>query len=125
MNPPALRPILQLNVMKIFNFIMFSEYFVNMVRDIFNVFIHKINNGGLLVINLHDYIYFMISFFALLTFQALVYTLTDVRDLHDWMVKHFTEFPLFERVSDEDLVRTVHYPTFIEPHVIAVCRLCN
>ncbi|CAL1541332.1 unnamed protein product [Lymnaea stagnalis] len=34
---------------------------------------------------------------------GLVYTITDVKDLHDWMVDHFTEFPLFKRVSDEEL----------------------
>ncbi|KAK7099083.1 tRNA (guanine-N(7)-)-methyltransferase B-like [Littorina saxatilis] len=34
---------------------------------------------------------------------GLVYTITDVKDLHDWMVQHFTDFPLFERMSDEQL----------------------
>ena len=34
---------------------------------------------------------------------GVVYTITDVKDLHDWMVEHFEGFPLFERVSDEDL----------------------
>lgn len=34
---------------------------------------------------------------------GLVYTITDVKDLHDWMVQHFTDFPLFERVSDTEL----------------------
>lgn len=36
--------------------------------------------------------------------QALVYTVTDVKDLHDWMVKHFVEHPLFEALSDKDTV---------------------
>eukprot|EP00116_Pleurobrachia_bachei_P004726 sb/3464988/ len=30
---------------------------------------------------------------------ALVYTVSDVKEVHDWMVKHFTEFPLFERYT--------------------------
>ncbi|XP_041367813.1 tRNA (guanine-N(7)-)-methyltransferase-like [Gigantopelta aegis] len=34
---------------------------------------------------------------------GLVYTMTDVRDLHEWMVSHLTDFPLFERVSEDDL----------------------
>ena len=34
---------------------------------------------------------------------GIVYTITDVRDLHEWMVKHLEEFPLFERVSEEEL----------------------
>ena len=32
---------------------------------------------------------------------GMVYTITDVEDLHVWMVKHFTEHPLFTRVDDE------------------------
>lgn len=35
---------------------------------------------------------------------GLLYTISDVKDLHDWMVKHLSEHPLFERVSDEELV---------------------
>ncbi|KAJ0068605.1 hypothetical protein NL108_009720, partial [Boleophthalmus pectinirostris] len=34
---------------------------------------------------------------------GLVYTNTDVEEVHLWMVKHFTEHPLFTRVSEEDL----------------------
>jgi len=33
---------------------------------------------------------------------ALVYTVTDVKDLHDWMVRHFVEHPLFEPLTDEE-----------------------
>lgn len=36
--------------------------------------------------------------------QGLVYTNTDVEEVHLWMVKHFSEHPLFTRVPDEDLV---------------------
>ncbi|XP_053560965.1 tRNA (guanine-N(7)-)-methyltransferase isoform X2 [Bombina bombina] len=35
---------------------------------------------------------------------GLVYTITDVEEVHDWIVKHFTEHPLFERVSKDQLV---------------------
>ncbi|XP_053083266.1 tRNA (guanine-N(7)-)-methyltransferase isoform X2 [Pangasianodon hypophthalmus] len=35
--------------------------------------------------------------------QGLVYTMTDVEEVHVWMVKHFTEHPLFSRVSEEGL----------------------
>lgn len=35
---------------------------------------------------------------------GLVYTITDVEEVHLWMVKHFSEHPLFERVPEEELV---------------------
>ncbi|XP_036958216.1 tRNA (guanine-N(7)-)-methyltransferase isoform X2 [Acanthopagrus latus] len=38
---------------------------------------------------------------------GLVYTMTDVEEVHVWMVKHFTEHPLFTRVSEEELVGDV------------------
>mmetsp|Transcript_27931 Transcript_27931/g.46838 ORF Transcript_27931/g.46838 Transcript_27931/m.46838 type:complete len:170 (+) Transcript_27931:62-571(+) len=34
---------------------------------------------------------------------GIAYTITDVHDLHVWMVQHFTDHPLFERVSDDEL----------------------
>ncbi|CAH1786765.1 unnamed protein product [Owenia fusiformis] len=34
--------------------------------------------------------------------QGLVYTITDVEEVHHWMVKHFTEHPLFARLSQEE-----------------------
>lgn len=34
---------------------------------------------------------------------GIVYTITDVKDLHDWMVSHFDQFPLFERITDDEL----------------------
>jgi len=41
---------------------------------------------------------------------GLVYTITDVEDLHLWMVKHFTEHPLFRRVTNEQLSGDVIIP---------------
>ncbi|KAL0893986.1 hypothetical protein ABMA27_014060 [Loxostege sticticalis] len=35
--------------------------------------------------------------------QGIVYTITDVKDLHEWMVLHFEEHPLFQRICDDDL----------------------
>lgn len=35
--------------------------------------------------------------------DGLLYTITDVKDLHDWMVAHLDACPLFERVPEEDL----------------------
>lgn len=35
---------------------------------------------------------------------GIVYTITDVKDLYDWMVQHFVEHPLFERISEEETV---------------------
>jgi len=36
---------------------------------------------------------------------GLVYTITDVPDLFDWMKKHFTEHPLFEAVCEDELAQ--------------------
>ncbi|XP_072847183.1 tRNA (guanine-N(7)-)-methyltransferase isoform X2 [Pogona vitticeps] len=35
--------------------------------------------------------------------QGLVYTITDVEEVHKWMVKHFQEHPLFEQVPLKEL----------------------
>jgi tRNA (guanine-N7-)-methyltransferase len=34
---------------------------------------------------------------------GIVYTITDVKDLHEWMNKHLSAFPLFELVDEETL----------------------
>lgn len=34
---------------------------------------------------------------------GIVYTITDVKDLHEWMKAHLTAFPLFESVDEETL----------------------
>jgi tRNA (guanine-N7-)-methyltransferase len=34
---------------------------------------------------------------------GVVYTITDVRDLHEWMRSHLERFPLFEPVSEDEL----------------------
>ncbi|KXN85877.1 tRNA (guanine-N(7)-)-methyltransferase [Leucoagaricus sp. SymC.cos] len=34
---------------------------------------------------------------------GIVYTITDVKDLHDWMHIHLTNFPLFEPVDEHTL----------------------
>ncbi|CAH7683664.1 putative methyltransferase-domain-containing protein [Phakopsora pachyrhizi] len=36
--------------------------------------------------------------------EGILYTITDVEDLHLWMVKHLTAHPLFRRISEEDLL---------------------
>jgi tRNA (guanine-N7-)-methyltransferase len=33
---------------------------------------------------------------------GIVYTITDVEDLHDWMVRHLEAHPSFERISEEE-----------------------
>src|SRR4051812_35288684 len=33
---------------------------------------------------------------------GIVYTITDVEDLHNWMVEHFEKHPSFERVGEEE-----------------------
>lgn len=37
---------------------------------------------------------------------AIVYIATDVRELYDWMVEHFTRHPLFEPLGEEELVKS-------------------
>jgi len=34
---------------------------------------------------------------------GIAYTISDVKDLHEWMDSHFKEHPLFEKVSNEEL----------------------
>ncbi|KAJ6637256.1 tRNA (guanine-N(7)-)-methyltransferase [Pseudolycoriella hygida] len=34
---------------------------------------------------------------------GLIYTITDVKDLHEWIVKHMEEHPLYERLGDKEL----------------------
>lgn len=36
---------------------------------------------------------------------GIVYTITDVKELHEWIVKHFIDHPLFERLNEEEVVR--------------------
>lgn len=44
---------------------------------------------------------------------GIVYTVTDVKDLHEWMVKHFTEHPLFQRILEDELVRKLIFSEYI------------
>lgn len=39
--------------------------------------------------------------------KGLIYTITDVKDLHDWMVDHLERHPLYERVLGDDLVSEI------------------
>jgi len=39
---------------------------------------------------------------------GIIYTITDVRNLHEWMVYHLTEFPLFEYIPTEELEENVN-----------------
>jgi len=45
---------------------------------------------------------------------GMIYTITDVLDLHQWMVMHLEQHPLFERVSEEDLVDDQAVPALYE-----------
>ncbi|KAI6379418.1 tRNA (guanine-N(7)-)-methyltransferase (tRNA(m7G46)-methyltransferase) [Pyricularia grisea] len=40
--------------------------------------------------------------FVLRPGSGVVYTITDVKDLHEWMVEHLEAHPLFERIGDEE-----------------------
>ena len=33
---------------------------------------------------------------------GIIYTITDVHDLHLWMVEHLANFPAFERIPNDD-----------------------
>ncbi|KAJ8948175.1 hypothetical protein NQ318_010448 [Aromia moschata] len=39
----------------------------------------------------------------ILAVGGIVYTVTDVQDLYEWIEKHFVEHPLFERIPEEEL----------------------
>lgn len=46
---------------------------------------------------------------------GIVYTVTDVEELHTWMVTHLEAFPAFERIPDEEALKdpvTPHVSTF-------------
>jgi hypothetical protein len=43
-------------------------------------------------------------FFFLRVAQGILYTITDVVDLHMWMAGHLDAHPLFERLTDAELV---------------------
>lgn len=41
---------------------------------------------------------------------GIIYTITDVHDLHEWMKTHLEAFPLFESVTEHDLRQQGHGP---------------
>nr|CAG4641137.1 EOG090X0BSB [Eulimnadia texana] len=45
---------------------------------------------------------------------GLVYTVTDVKDLHEWMVTHLEKHPLFQRLTEEELASDVVVPKLFE-----------
>jgi len=45
---------------------------------------------------------------------GLVYTITDVEDLHHWIVRHFVDHPLFEQVQPESLTDDPVVPLLYE-----------
>ena len=50
----------------------------------------------------------------MLAIGALVYTITDVLEVHEWMVNCFTDHPLFERVDVQDLLDDPCYKAIFE-----------
>lgn len=52
------------------------------------------------------YLFFLARLFISSSyFQGIIYTITDVKDLHEWMVKHLDEHELYERIGEEELVK--------------------
>lgn len=45
---------------------------------------------------------FLAIYAYILKVGGLLYTITDVQELHEWMVKHLSEHPLFERALDQE-----------------------
>ena len=45
--------------------------------------------------------------------NGMLYTITDVEELHKWMVHHREAHPLFVRIPNEELVRTHAHCTSI------------
>ena len=42
---------------------------------------------------------------------GIVYTITDVEDLHNWMVEHFEAHPSFEKVAEDEQEKDVSVQT--------------
>lgn len=40
--------------------------------------------------------------------QGMLYTITDVKDLHEWMVDHLERHSMFQRIVGEELVSFDH-----------------
>ncbi|VDM56725.1 unnamed protein product [Angiostrongylus costaricensis] len=49
---------------------------------------------------------------------GLVYTITDVKELHEWMVQHFCEHPLFERVTKKEEESDPIVPLLFERYLL-------
>jgi len=45
---------------------------------------------------------------------GVVYTVTDVRDLHEWMVQHLEEHPLFQRLTESELAADPVVPVLFD-----------
>lgn len=43
-------------------------------------------------------------FYNIGMFSGLIYTITDVENLHIWMVKHISEHPLFEKLNESEMM---------------------
>ena len=55
---------------------------------------------------------FVLGYFeicAAYVLQGKIYTITDVKEVHDWMVHHISRHPLFERLGQNDLVSDKKY----------------
>jgi tRNA (guanine-N7-)-methyltransferase len=44
---------------------------------------------------------------------GMIYTVTDVKDLHDWMVEHLEAYPKFQRISDEEAKSDILYDNLL------------
>ncbi|VDP35417.1 unnamed protein product [Soboliphyme baturini] len=56
---------------------------------------------------LDEYAYFLGS-------GGVVYTITDVKEVFEWNVNHFSAHPMFERVSDAELSQDPVFPLLFE-----------
>lgn len=43
----------------------------------------------------------------------MLYTITDVKDLHEWMVDHLERHSMFQRIVGEELVSFDHISTVV------------
>jgi tRNA G46 methylase TrmB len=57
---------------------------------------------------------FLAIYAHILQVGGMLYTITDVLDLHNWQVEHLDAHPLFERIPDADLVND---PCFSAMHM--------
>lgn len=57
---------------------------------------------------------FLSEYAYVLKNKGRIYCITDVKDLHDWHIDHFTKHSLFQKVNEEELTLDPSYKLIFE-----------